>query len=74
MKFQPNRSRWKDMPNFHRDMLNKLEYFGFALLHNSLEIENSVAAAAAYPRPVIGILVAMTVMKGTLDESGRPAM
>lgn len=27
-----------------------------------------------YPRPKRGILVAITVMKGTLDSSGNPAM
>jgi hypothetical protein len=27
-----------------------------------------------YPRPKSGILVAITVMKGTLDSSGNPAM
>ena len=31
-------------------------------------------AARTYPRPKRGILVAMTVMKGTLDSSGSPAI
>jgi len=30
--------------------------------------------AANYPRPKSGILVAITVMKGTLDSSGSPAI
>ncbi len=32
------------------------------------------AAARSYPLPKRGILVAMMVMKGTLDSSGKPAM
>jgi len=31
-------------------------------------------AVHSYPRPNRGILVAITVMKGTLDSSGNPAM
>jgi hypothetical protein len=35
---------------------------------------SGAALALTYPRPKRGILVAITVMKGTLDSSGNPAI